>query len=114
MNLLDTLPVNGIPHNLQVIETESDPEGISADHHVLNERVDNICVENEDNVFDEKTETSSFVPHSTNQQLEHDAIQNMLGPKIDWPSVGDEPLNEYTTPFLATMAFPCLFPDGER
>lgn len=27
--------------------------------------------------------------------------------------MGDEPLNEYTTPFLATMAFPCLFPDGK-
>ena len=48
-----------------------------------------------------------------NEQLEHDAIQNKLGAKIDWPNVGDEPLNEYTTPFLATMAFPCLFPDGE-
>ena len=113
MNLLDTLSGNGIPHNLQVIETESDPEGISADQHVLNERVDNICVENEDNVFDEKTETSSFLPHSTNEQLEHDAIQNMLGPKMDWPSVGDESLNEYSTPFLAIMAFPCSFPDGK-
>jgi hypothetical protein len=27
--------------------------------------------------------------------------------------VGDQPLNEYNTPFLATMAFPCLFPDGK-
>ena len=27
--------------------------------------------------------------------------------------MGDEPLNEYTTPFLATMTFPCLFPDGK-
>ena len=25
----------------------------------------------------------------------------------------NEPLNEYTTPFLATMAFPTLFPDGK-
>ena len=48
-----------------------------------------------------------------NEQLEHDAIQNKLGAKIDWPNVGDEPLNEYTTTFLATVAFPCLFPDGE-
>ena len=112
-NLLNTLPVNGIPHNLQVIETNSDPEGISVDQHVLHEMVHNIYVENED-VFDEKTETSSFLPQSTmNEQLEHDAIQNKLGAKIDWPNVGDEPLNEYTTPFLATIAFPCLFPDGK-
>ncbi|CAB3978949.1 Hypothetical predicted protein [Paramuricea clavata] len=31
---------------------------------------------------------------------------------MNWPSLGDEPLNEYSTPFLATMAFPSLFPDS--
>jgi hypothetical protein len=33
--------------------------------------------------------------------------------KISWSLVEDQPLNEYTTPFLATMAFTCLFPDGK-
>ena len=32
---------------------------------------------------------------------------------IQWPTVSNEPLNEYQTPFLATMAFPTLFPDGK-
>lgn len=31
---------------------------------------------------------------------------------MNWPSLGDEPLNEYSTPFLSTMAFPSLFPDS--
>ena len=27
--------------------------------------------------------------------------------------MGNSPLNEYVTPYLATMAFPTLFPDGK-
>ena len=30
-----------------------------------------------------------------------------------WPTVDDQPLNEYQTPYLATMALPTLFPDGK-
>ena len=37
----------------------------------------------------------------------------LLNNTIDWPKLEGEPLNEYTTPFLATMAFPALFPDGK-
>ena len=33
--------------------------------------------------------------------------------KLDFPKHDVEPLNEYRTPNLATMAFPCLFPDGK-
>lgn len=29
------------------------------------------------------------------------------------PTVDNEPINEYLTPFLATLAFPTLFPDGK-
>ena len=32
---------------------------------------------------------------------------------MPWPTVDNEPLNEYLTPFLATLAFPTLFPDGK-
>ena len=31
----------------------------------------------------------------------------------DWPSVHNEPINEYQIPFLSTLAFPTLFPDGK-
>ena len=30
-----------------------------------------------------------------------------------WPSIENEPLNEYQVSHLATMAFPTLFPDGK-
>jgi len=32
---------------------------------------------------------------------------------MPWSTVDSEPINEYTTPFLATLAFPTLFPDGK-
>ena len=58
---------------------------------------------------------SSFLPVGEQKQQEMEAIRNMLFVEepIQWPTVSNEPLNEYQTPFLATMAFPTLFPDGK-
>ena len=51
---------------------------------------------------------SSFLPIPQCQQQEIDAVQKQL----PWSTVGNEPINEYLTPFLATLAFPALFPDA--
>lgn len=32
---------------------------------------------------------------------------------MPWPTVDNEPLNEYVNPFLARLAFPTFFPDGK-
>ena len=32
---------------------------------------------------------------------------------VSWPSTENEPLSEYQVSYLATMAFPTLFPDGK-
>ena len=32
---------------------------------------------------------------------------------MQWPILDDKPFNKYETPYLATMAFPTLFPDGK-
>ena len=50
---------------------------------------------------------NTFLPIPQCQQQEIDAIQQKLS------SIDNEPTNEYVTPFLATMAFPTLFPDGK-
>lgn len=57
---------------------------------------------------------SSFLPVREQQQQELDAITNQISAHdhMDWPAVQNTPLNEYQTQFLATMAFPTLFPDG--
>ena len=40
----------------------------------------------------------------------HDQI---TGKTVNWPTIENRPLNKYTTPYLATMAFPTLFPDAK-
>jgi len=105
---LDALPLNGVPNDLQSIDTNVENNSDN------NTNID-VRSEEEEHVFYENTETSSFLPEVTNVQLEHDAIKNDLkfADKLKWPTIENEPLNEYTTPFLATMAFPTLFSDGK-
>ena len=60
---------------------------------------------------------SSFLPIPQCHQQEIEAVQQQLScnhntKHIPWPTVDNEPINEYLTLFLATMAFPTLFPDG--
>ena len=59
---------------------------------------------------------NSLLPIPQCEQQEMVAIQEQLSSThhnvaISWPKVDTDPLNEYNTPFLATMAFPTLFPD---
>ena len=61
---------------------------------------------------------SSFLPIPQCQLQEIEAVQKQLSVNrhhqhIPWPTIDNVPVNEYTTPFLATMAFPTLFPDGD-
>ena len=60
---------------------------------------------------------SSFLPIPQCQQQEIEAVQKQLSfnhnnEHIPWPTVGNEPINEYLPPLLASSAFPALFPDG--
>ena len=58
---------------------------------------------------------SSFLPVNEDHLKEKDIIKNELfrqDVKHEW-KVGDSPLNEFKTEFLATMSFPTLFPDGK-
>ena len=107
---LNSLPVNSVPNEILSIETNDttidDSASFSPDFGpVANE---------DDNVYDSNTDSSSFLPVNDIQQQEIDFIRNNLSQgQMNWPTVGNSPLNEYVTPFLATMAFPTLFPDGK-
>lgn len=106
---LNCLPENGVPHDLISIETENDDsKSYQPDFGPQNE---------DDIVYNEGTEMSSFLPIPQCQQQEIEAVQQQLScshhnEHMPWPKVDSEPLNEYLTPFLATLAFPVLFPDG--
>lgn len=47
--------------------------------------------------------------------LERDDIWSGVAPEtLDyWPTIEENPRKEYSTPFLATLAFSALLPDGE-
>ena len=108
-NSLNSLPLHGVPQDLLSIETENleNSEASEPDLGSQNE---------EDIVYNESTEMSSFLPIPECQQQEVQAIQQQLRHQpthMPWPTVDNELLNEYLTPFLATLAFPTLFPDGK-
>ena len=56
---------------------------------------------------------NSFLPVASTQQLEIKTGQEQLTQTMDWPSIDNSPFSEFTTPYVATMAFPVLFPDGK-
>ena len=68
----------------------------------------------DDLVYDQHSEMSSFMPVPPNKQQEMEAIQHQfsVSPNMTWPSRHSEPLSEFKTPFLATLAFPSLFPSS--
>lgn len=112
LDALNCLPVNGIPTDLVTVECNDEivsDEVIEAEGEEPTENAD------EDIVYNQSAEMSSFLPVAEQQQKEIQAIRNQIcgNEPINWPSVDNQPLNEYQTPFLATMAFLTLFPDGK-
>lgn len=108
---LNCLPEHGVPHDLASVERDNgDNETFELDFGPQN---------TEDTVYNEQTEMHSFLPIPQCEQQEIQAIQQKLSStrftqtSMSWPTVDNEPINEYTTPFLAIMAFPTLFPDGK-
>ena len=98
---LNSLPENGVIHDLISVETENDGRD-SLDPHLGPQNEDDI-------VYNEGTEMSSFLPIP---QCQQQLCLTHHNKHIPWPTVDNEPLNEYLTPFLATLAFPALLPDG--
>lgn len=54
------------------------------------------------------------MPFSVNETTEDQAIRSILdySEHTDWPDIEQTPINEFQTPFLATISFPTLFPYG--
>ena len=108
---LNELSVNGTPTNLLTVETNDDVTHKTVENDV-GPHTDNSS---EETVYNNLTEMSSFLPVGEEHQQELAAVRNPLSSEdpMSWPTVEDKPLNEYQTQYLATMAFPTLFPDGK-
>ncbi|CAB4041007.1 ATP-dependent DNA helicase PIF1, partial [Paramuricea clavata] len=107
---IDTDALNSLPEN--GVETEDDiinDSDMMPDEGPLTDNPD------EDIVYNNSTEFSSFLPVGEQQVQEKEAVRNQLSGNgaIAWPTVGDQALNEYQISCLATMAFPTLFPDAK-
>ena len=57
-------------------------------------------------------ENNSFLPLNLNTKKQSDLIFEQAN-GIELEFVGDNPYNEFSTEFIATMAFPTLFPDAK-
>ena len=108
----DCLPINGIPAGIMTVESDNDIVSEEIASPDLGPSTDS---DEDDKVYNESSERSSFIPVNEQKQQELDAIRDQLSlnEPINWPSVDNQPINEYQTPFLATLAFPTLFPDGK-
>ena len=105
LEALNYLPENGVPSDFLTIDTE---EEIVADNETV--------LPDEDVVYNQTTEESTFLPLGEQKEQQIEAIRKCIFEQqnsMDWPTIGDQPLNEYHTSHLATMAFPTLFPDGK-
>ena len=115
LEALQSLPENGMPSDLPTVETENDN---CSDHEEQNSlQTLPFCYNSDEDVaFNQTTEKSSFLPLGQQQEQQMDAIRKeILGEEnsINWPNISNQPLNEYQTWHLASMAFPTLFPDGK-
>ena len=61
-----------------------------------------------------ENDSRSFLPYPIREGMEDSVIRSTISGNdhIQWPSIGEHAVNEFATPFLATMAFPTLFPYG--
>ena len=74
-----------------------------------------VNFEDDEKVYNSQTEMGSFVPTNIDTKREEEKISEefLNAPQqYNW-NIGDEPLNEFDCQFLASMAFPTLFPDGK-
>ena len=111
---VDSLPRYGIPSDIKLVESDASP----LSDEILCPELSSSTDDDDDNdkVYNKSAEMSSLMPVGEQQPQELHAIKHQLSTTdaITWPSVCDQPLNEYQTPFLATLAFPTLFPDSKR
>lgn len=78
-------------------------------------RVGQLIFDENEKVYNSQTEMGSFIPSSTDTKKEKNIIQETFlneSQVHNW-NIGSDPINEFDVQYLASMAFPTLFPDGK-
>lgn len=106
---LNSLPENDIPNNLQQFndDTFSTPTALTSH---LNDNFDHTESE------ELNTTVNTFIESDIDIISEQDKIKIALNKassnKINWPTIGKEPINEFKFGAILSFAFPKLFPYG--
>ena len=109
-DVLQKLPDYGTPDGLNNIDQIGDNDDDANQTEYSSSQTDN---ENEI-VYNKDTQMSSFLPLPCQEEQETDALLHHLHDMtMNWPMVDNEPLSEFSAPFLATMSFPSLFPNSD-
>ena len=105
---LESLPSEGIPCDLPHINVTENVQSDTIDP-------DRGPIDVNEIPLNEETELSSTILNPINLKPQKQLITDELlqNKKINWPSQNASPLNEFKIEYLATMAFPTLFPDAK-
>ena len=99
---LQRLPENDVPPDLCIIQAGNDDIPDQPQTHP-----------NDSNHINSPHQyySHSLLPSPAQQRTEDTAIRSMINGEnpLDWPVIEGNAMNEFQTPFLATMAFPTLF-----
>lgn len=89
----------------------------NSDQSNSNIDIDSGPVDFDDNekVYNSESEMGSFIPTNIDTKKERQIIEGefLKQPETHNWTIGSEPLSEFNVQFLASMAFPTLFPDGK-
>ena len=104
------MPESGILKD--VTKVESEHEKYDTDNDDIDTDMGPVNFEDDEKVYNSQTEMGSFIPTNVDTKKEEEIITDeFLAPqKHNW-NTQNEPLNEFTCQNLASLAFPCLFPD---
>lgn len=129
-DVLQQLPVHDVPSEILEIHDECDSDeedneqterfedGSTTGRHTqstdcVNPHVSKQCEQGAAEL-QHNHGSHSFLPAESRQQQEEQLIRAAINgtDPLDWPQIDGQPINEFQTPGLASMAFPTLFPYG--
>ena len=82
-----------------------------SNEHEINLERGPIDITQDNVIFDEKTEMTSFLPVNIDVKKQNQIVAEKVTERHQW-TVEETPFNEINTEFLASMSFPTLFPDS--
>ena len=110
---IDYTRVQSLPDNDFIVKEIKSTEVDNVQEDISNCELPDLGPEQLEKVHDENSEIHSFLPTKFNHKTESTILtENIFQNEVHSWTVGSEPLNEFNTNYLATMAFPTLFPDG--